>query len=359
MTSIPGYDVKLIRCFPEYDVKLVRCCPEYDVNGLNFFFSEDVFISFADIQLAYQFNVDEEIICTFRDEGKCHLGGVTSLQDKIYVICRESNQVFVFPDHKPFHELKEERIEIKKLTKPVDIAASTYTRSIFVSDGWTRNDHGVVWKIQMPGKEVSRWNIRGKPFTLSITPSDQLLVAVHREMEGNNYRNWHLDVLEVSDGTRIKSISLPAEIVVTVHHAVQLSNGNFIVLFVNNTDPDDWDPKTDVISELSSDGQDFIRTFDPRSDESIKSEEGEQVRLTHLSVDEGDQIFAADYYGDRVFLFNSTLSGHRVVLDKDSINSPRRLWYAAEQRCLLVGQSSDRGMVSVYNRHAPKKHRRG
>ena len=73
----------------------------------------------------------------------------------------------------------------------------------------------------------------------------------------------YLNLYRSSDVMLIESIPLPTEIKV-LNHAVQLSNGNFIISHSMNDDPDVF-----LISELSVDGRKFIRSFDPRSFASI------------------------------------------------------------------------------------------
>ena len=109
----------------------------------------------------------------------------------------DSNLVHVYPDEEPFDELKDDRIEIKEMKYPYDMAASGVSRSIFISD---YSDNGCLWRIQMPSKEISRWEIDGGPLGLSINSSDEWIVFVHRD--GRDY----IDVYRCEDGGRIKKV---------------------------------------------------------------------------------------------------------------------------------------------------------
>ena len=102
---------------------------------------------------------------------------VTWLENKIYVVSNSSNLVHVYSDQEPFDELKDDRIELKKMRTLGDIAASGVSRSIFISEG-----NGYIFKIQMPSKEISQWKIKGRPWGLSINSSDELIVVVVRRV---------------------------------------------------------------------------------------------------------------------------------------------------------------------------------
>ena len=139
------------------------------------------------------------------------------------------------------------------MKQPLDISASKASRSMFISDP----DDLCLWRVQMPGGGISRWEMDGTPGNLSITSSDELIVDVRRE------DRYYLDIFSCSDVTRTQSIPLPTE-VKDVRHAVQSSNGNIIILHSTENFPDVYQ-----ISELSIDGRNFIRTFDPRSVQSM------------------------------------------------------------------------------------------
>ena len=108
------------------------------------------------------------------EEGSSDVRGVAWLENKIYVVCGGSNRVHVYPDEEPFDELEDDRIEIKEMEDPWDMAASGVSRSILIGD----YGNECIWRIQMPSKEISRWKIDGRPWGLSINSSDELIVFV-------------------------------------------------------------------------------------------------------------------------------------------------------------------------------------
>ena len=101
-------------------------------------------------------------------------------------------------------------------------------------------------------------------------------------------------------------------------HAVQLINGNFIIAYSIRDRPDLF-----LISELSSNGMTFIRSFDPRRIEANRLDDWTPF---HVSIDEDQNIFIADRNNDRVVRLNSRLTGFQILLNRDqhSIELPRR-----------------------------------
>ena len=261
--------------------------------------------------------------------------GVTWLENKIYVVCRGSNRVHVFPDQEPFDELKEEEIKIEGMKRPCDISASKVSRSMFISDPGDR----CLWRVQMPVGGISRWEMDVTLESLSITSSDELIVDVQRE------DRYYLDIFNCLDVTRTRSIPLPTE-VKNVQHAVQSSNGNIIILHSIENFPDVYQ-----ISELSIDGKNFIRTFDPRSVQSMHIKNWE---LRHLSFDDDGQLFVVDFRYDRVYLLSAQLTDPQILLKmyQHHLVGPQRLCYVREKQQLIVGQTGwagEPGRVCVFS----------
>ena len=283
---------------------------------------------------------DVQLIRTLTKEGSSPVFGVAWLENKIYVVCHDSHRVHVYPAQEPFDELKDDRIEIKEMKGPLDMAASGVSRSVFISD----NDNRCIWRIQMPSREISRWKIDGKTGGgLSINSSDELIVFVDRDDRS------YIDVYRCEDGGRIKEIDVGG--LYCLLHAspvVQTSNGNFII---NHWIRDDRVP---LISEVSIDGTKIIRSFDPRS---IESNELKDWWPEHFSIDEDDNIFVADYDNDRVVLLNPQLDEHQILVNRDQhqIDEPQRLCYVREKQMLIVGQYGSPSSVSLFSlsKHRP------
>ena len=261
--------------------------------------------------------------------------GVAWLEENIYVVYDSSNIVYVHPDQESIDGSKDGNIELKGMKDPRGMVASKLSRSIFIIE----QDNRCLWRIQMPGREISRWEVDGTPWRMSISSSDVLVVCVDRD------DRHYLNLYRSSDVMLIELIPLPTEIEWLIH-AVQLSNGNFIISHSTHADPDGF-----LISELSVDGRKFIRSFDPRSFASIGLDDW---RPAYLSIDEDGNIFIADYNNDRVVLLHSRWTDVQILLNRDqhSIESPWSLCYIREKQQLIVGQLRSGGSaddVRVFN----------
>ena len=243
--------------------------------------------------------------------------GVAWLENKIYVACRDSNLIHVYSDKKPFCELKAENIEVTGMTEPYDMTASRVSRSIFVINAYPRIDGSrCLWKIRLPDLETSSCSVVGCPRGLSITSTDELVV-VNEKLNGS-----YLDIYRSSDMRWLQSVPLPPEFC-RVCHAVQLSDGNFVVSHSNRDSPDVF-----LITKLSIGN--FVvkkKTFDLRSIRTVQLNDWYPV---HLAVDKDDELFVADSsYSRRVVLLNPRLAGLQILLNKHQhrINRPTCLCY--------------------------------
>ena len=128
--------------------------------------------------------------------------------------------MLVFSDQEPFDELNEEEIKIEEMKQPWDMSTSKDSQSIFISDPGNR----CLWRIPMPGGDISRWAIHGLPSRISITPSDEVIVVVDR---GHRYC---LYLYSCSNVKQTRSIPLSTEIK-EVFHAVQSINEKIIISY--------------------------------------------------------------------------------------------------------------------------------
>ena len=137
------------------------------------------------------------------------VSGVAWLEENIYVIYKSSNIVYVHPDQESIDGSKDGNIELEGMKDPWDMVASKLSRSIFISD----RDNRCLWRIQMPGREISRWEMDREPGKMSISSSDVLVVCVVRVGRG------YLNLYRSSDVMLIESIPLPTKMKI-LYHAV-------------------------------------------------------------------------------------------------------------------------------------------
>ena len=112
---------------------------------------------------------------------------------------------------------------------------------------------------------------------------------------------------------------------------------------------------------MSIDGTKIIRSFGHRSIESNESKDCLDWWPRHLSIDEDDNIFVADFRTDRrqtVVLLNPRLDEHQILVNRDQhqIDGPWRLCYVREKQMLIVGHggwSSPSVSLFSLSKHRP------
>ena len=264
----------------------------------------------------------------------------------------------MFADQAPFNELPE-AIEIEGLSNAHRLIACAENRSIFISDRRNR----CIWKIQMPSRELIRWDIHpGSPSSLSITPDMELLAVVYEyndddddyedveddddddendvveeevndEEEDNEELFLYISFLQVytlADGSLTRSMRLPIE-VQYVPCAAELPNKTFVISYSKSTSDDQ------KIGILSTDGKNlsFIRTLDLGFFESINLEPWESSN--EFVVKDDGQIFFVDFFHGRVIWFNSKLTDYRIISNNDcQLSSPSSIVYIKEKQQLMI-----------------------
>ena len=261
----------------------------------------------------------------------------------MYVVCHESNQVHVFSDQKPFKDLTGERISVVEMQQPWDISACKVSRSLFISDRGRR----CLWRVQMKNGEINQWKIHGKPNTLSINPSGELIVVVRRD------NRYHLDTFSCLEVNQTQSIPLPRKIN-NVLHAVRSAKWRIIMSYST----DNLFGDICHITELSIDGKHFIRTFQILSFTSMDIDNWEPQ---HLSFDEFGNLFVVDFRHAKVYLLNPQSGDTKILAHRHQLVGPNRLCYIREQQQLLVGRVGygwRPGLVSVLNLKTSDSHER-
>ena len=285
-------------------------------------------------------------------------GEIAWLDHLIYVTYEGISTIRVFEDHPPFNELSE-RIVIDEWAKPYSMVASPANRSLYVSDYYT----DCIWKIQMPGKEVSRWTIEGaRGDCLSITPNGELLVVldVFADDEEDEWREGengavedpgriesgrYINIFNLADFSRTKSIHLPElDHSHVIKFVAQLPDGNFVVLHSMYFADNSLYQYTEhyEMSILSNDDEcSLLHTFDPLVFPMVEHRDYWSPR--HLSITGDGYIFVADEYNDRVLLLDSHLNtnDYKVVWsEKFQPQKPTKVVYR-QDRLLVLWKHDD------------------
>jgi len=166
---------------------------------------------------------------------------------------------------------------------------------------------------------MSKWSVPGRPVSLSVTPSANLLVTC-----------WFPDKLvelSADSGQCVRAIALQSDIM-WPRHAVQLTTGQYVVCLRQ----DGWFRSVHRVC-IVDDGGGVTRSYGGQSLFGV----GQLNWPMHLAVDEDSQfIFVADSDNDRVVVLSPTLELVRYI--SEGLSRPCRLYLHQETRRLYVGQ---------------------
>ena len=247
--------------------------------------------------------------------------GLTCHDDIIYILCFESNVINSFPDIG-------EVITIQDMKDPRDLVSAD--NCLYISD---YSANSCIWIITLPNKEIKKKVLKGKPYTLSVSFSDDLLVLLEKKKSC-----WFLEIYKpchlVCDGKRKRgnkplSIPLPADI--DPRHAVQTSKGSFLILGKVKKDKSYW------VREISPAG---VLPFDFNfSDNHLYS----LKNPIYMAIDEKNRLYVVDYEKNRIFRFD--FNNDDAVADI-ILNCPRRLHYSKKYSKFITGGDVDYSIFS-------------
>lgn len=276
------------------------------------------------------------------------VSGVATIDDNIFVLCREPKSLRIYRNESPY--VLEKQLSIAEIRDPWDMAASPPSNCLYVTDQFSE----CVWKISAPmdvessgwlrrvvGNRMTRWwtgkdshTIRwltgiSYPYTISIS-RDGLRVLMARQGQPCCVE------LYGQDGLKIQRLLFPSD-VESVRHAVETPKGNLVVSHKWKA-TGKWG-----VCEVNRDGQ-ILHRFSAKN--------GRQQALDeplHVAVDSDQRVFVADYRNNRVIQFDSELNWIRIALTKDSdaIEEPSRLCCDGDKKQLLVGQTE--GNLGLYS----------
>ena len=239
---------------------------------------------------------------------------VTSVDDKLFMLLeRDNDQVAVYSinDYQLLRHLN-----VPELTPDYsnDMTSCVRHKCLYMS----HHGNSCIHRYDLSSSAISKWPVPYKPFGLSVTPSNNLLVTC-----------WALanKLVELSadSGQCVREIALHSDIVYP-WHGVQLTTGQFVVCHgVGFNDL----PRVCVVGD---DGK-VTRSYGGQRGSDV----GRLYCPCHLAVDKDSQfIFVADLLNYRVVLLSPTLEFVRYV--SDELSDPRRLYLHQATRRLFVGQ---------------------
>jgi len=234
--------------------------------------------------------------------------GVTSVDDELFALLeRYEDQVAVYStnDYKLLRHLEVLGYEPRYTS---DMTSCVRRKCLYMSDNRNRCIH----RYALASTAKSRLPLSFSPFSLSVTPNGNLLVACNNPKQ--------LVELSAESGKQVREISLQDDIE-HLWHGVQLASGQFVVCRGHRS-------SLYRVCMVDDDGKVKHRFGG-------KKGYGRLNLPCHLAVDEDSQlIFVADQLNDRVVLLSPTLEFVRYI--SEGVYQPFRLHLDQTARRLYV-----------------------
>ena len=264
--------------------------------------------------------------------------GVTSLGDRIYVVCHESDVIAVFTSQQPFIHLAD--IVVNGLKYPYDIAASVNVGCLYVPDPFSR----AVWRVSVDNGAAVEWLTGLYSLSVSVTSEDKVVLLVVVDRQGSvAERNvtWLGEVHVYSRDAVIETVITLSPDIRCPQSVVMTTRKTFIVSYDMPCQP------VSRVCEVDMTGRE-LKAFGGSSGPGV----GQLDTPSCVSVDDEERIIVADSYNNRVLMLNKQLTSPHVLVawhpqsQSDKADRPCTLHYDSHTCSLLVGLFS--GHVDVY-----------
>jgi len=241
------------------------------------------------------------------------VGGVTSLGEEIYMLRGKGR------DEVEVYDVISYRL-LRRLTVPnsrgfFDMTSCANLLCLYISDPSVKCIH----RLDLHGN-AEQWLESDAPRGLSVNANHNLIVTCSEVGK----------IKEFSPrGDLLREVILPDD-VTNPRHAIQLTNGQFIV---GHGDPDD---RVHRVCKISSDGRHVVQSHGGH----LGSDTGQYNVPAHLAVDDNEFVFVVDCRNRRVTLLSPTLEYVRQVVSCDQLKwGPSRQYLDVQRRRLYVADN--------------------
>jgi len=263
--------------------------------------------------------------------------GVTTLNDKIFVVYQQLPFIVVYMSQQPYTRLP--NISINGLKSPLDIAAGS--SCLYVSDSGS----AAIWRVKAADNKVDQWLSEVEAVSVSVTSEEKLvlLVAVDSQgrMEECNFTHY-CEIHVYSSGALKETVIKLSRDITSPWCAVMTTRKTFIVSYGLP-----WH-EMNRVCEVDMTGH-MLKAFGSAPGEGV----GQLNTPFHLSLDDEERIIVADCLNHRVLLLNKQLMLQRVLVTwndpqslTDDAGRPHRLHYDRHSGRLLIGLET--GHVDIY-----------
>jgi len=262
--------------------------------------------------------------------------GVTTLNNKIYVVYRELLLIVVYMSQQPYTRLP--NISINGLKNPFDIAAGS--SCLYLIDVGSV----AIWRVKAADSKVDQWLSGVVALSVSVTSEEKLVLLVGVDAQGSaEERNLTLygEIQIYSRGAVKETVIKLSRDITGPHCVVMTTRKTFIVSYGMPCH------EMNRVCEVDMTGR-MLKAFG-----SVPGEDVGQLKVPcHVSVDDEERVIVADTLNHRVLLLNKQLMLQRVLVTwhprpgSHGARCPHRLHYDSHSGRLLVGLYD--GHVDVY-----------
>jgi len=263
------------------------------------------------------------------------VAGVTSVDDELFALLRrDHNQVAVYSIN-DYQLLRHIHLPGLKRLSAKDITSCVRHNCLYASDQDNYCIHRYDMSIKVGvimrwvrSRHINQWSVPGKPGRLSVTPgSCNLLVTI-------DYPTNKLVEMCADSGQSVREIALQSDIT-SLHHAVQLTTGQYVVCHGAEYD------RLNRVCLVDVEGR-VTRSYGGQRGRGV----GQLNLPCHLAVDEDSQfIFVASWHNHKVMIFSPTLEFVREF--SVGVADPSRLYFHQTTRRLFVGQWDGVGVTVI------------
>jgi len=264
------------------------------------------------------------------------VAGVTTLNNKIFVVYHELPFIVVYMSDEPYTRLP--NISINGLKFPSDIAAGS--SCLYVSD----TGSATIWRVKAADSKVDQWLSGLQAASVSVTSEEKLVLLVVVDVQGSveerNY-NYRGEIQIYSAGAVKETVIRLSPDTTCPLSVVMTTRKTFIVSYGYR-----WH-EMNRVCEVDMTGR-MLKVFGSAPGEDV----GQLNTSAGVSLDDEERIIVADSRNHRVLLLNKQLMLQRVLvtwhprLHSDDAGYPGRLHYDSQSEKLLVGLHS--GHLDIY-----------
>jgi len=266
--------------------------------------------------------------------------GVTTLNNKIFVVYRKLPFIVVYMSQQPYTRLP--NISVNGLKSPYDIAAGS--SCLYLSDVGSV----AIWRVKAADSKVDQWLSGVRAVSVSVTSEEKLVLLVGVDGQGSlaeRNSTWYCEIQIYSRGAVKETVIKLSRDIVSPNCVVMTTRKTFIVSY-------GWPwHEMNRVCEVDMTGR-MLKAFGSAPGEDV----GQLNTPWRLSLDDEERVIVADAFNNRVLLLNKQLMLQRVLVtwhprpDSHDARHPTRLHYDSHSGRLLVGLND--GHLDIYQLRA-------